>query len=993
MSGKLVSRVASFIGGALTVLLVGHFLGASGVVRVPSVVTASVPSPSQGDAAAAALKEVRLQTQAVKALLQGSATVERELAGALTAVKSAASAPIDDVTAAADGGAKVSDGLDAAVEPHGAGTQTTSCPSGCTRHGNCDALTGKCSCPPTFRGAACDVPTMPSCATVPTGEAGDEDGYVNLSGMASEQFWWMLRDIRPNPKDDERRRSPPFRWVGVVTCDCVREAVGVFSLQQSPEPAAWPRYIGLTELGMQFVACVDAADGQTVGALWSKGGTTTEGPLPWSYVPVVAWLKPYPAHSPMLLPNGIVTERDYVKPTDKHLMYLKHKDAERALQYAPPPPPPRPLGKMLPTMGRIHLYPTTSCGAHRCHHAGWCGIWKSASFQTPVTCHCLSEWTKDTHAIRMTTHNGRHNTWEGPENAIARGRRQRRIDAAGGGSGATCARAPRVWEPGMERARYARTPEAMAAHDAEHSHFGSDRWTSGHPTIPRSKACPNECLGRGNCSYGFCHCREGFWGLDCGLSAARLAELGRARAQPRIYVYEVPAALRRSCAPWTLPEDLGDRLLLSKHLEPNPERADVFWVYGCPNGDTVLPMLRWVKRAHPFWSAAVRAGQPRHVMAVGHEEGWSEVWQLLGRWLGPNFDHSNHGHGWDDLHPASPTRQIAAIQLHGGSDYTADGKPRRRGVSGGASCRVCFQPGKDVVVPGFPGIMDYPDDHGRPALYKLGGTTSGRVSQCRRIAVQVPYEADGKTLSPRSGKPAFFMAGVVQTKSHGPGLYEASRLVPYNCWKNRSKENGFLIRQTETVTVSVSPWEIEQPVDPYPAMRHSSLCAVPEGKIGSYGHRSTNALMLGCVPIFTKELYSYPMFHEVIDWRKISLHVPPAEMPKLLAVLNRADVEALRRAGGPIRRRLLWTSIYGNCHFRDGEGGDADAFDTLMEVLRKPRRHFELSSDHKAPRAPEMLDELYPWLRQRGGEACTHGYQCFDEHRRSCYEKYTVPNP
>ena len=39
---------------------------------------------------------------------------------------------------------------------------------------------------------------------------------------------------------------------------------------------------------------------------------------------------------------------------------------------------------------------------------------------------------------------------------------------------------------------------------------------------------------------------------------------------------------------------------------------------------------------------------------MGHEEGWAEVWQLLGRWLGPNFDHANNQRGWDDIHPASP---------------------------------------------------------------------------------------------------------------------------------------------------------------------------------------------------------------------------------------------------------------------------------------------------------------------------------------------------
>jgi hypothetical protein len=73
-----------------------------------------------------------------------------------------------------------------------------------------------------------------------------------------------------------------------------------------------------------------------------------------------------------------------------------------------------------------------------------------------------------------------------------------------------------------------------------------------------------------------------------------------------------------------------------------------------------------------------------------------------------------------------------------------------------------------------------------------------------------------------------------------------------------------MVRQTESVTISVNPWEIEQPVDPMPHLRHASFCVVPEGKIGSYGHRSLMALMMGCVPLLTKELYSFNFFHEVL---------------------------------------------------------------------------------------------------------------------------------
>lgn len=1032
----------------------------------------------EGDSAA--LHEVRTRKEEARALLRRSKAVEHGLEEAIGATREEARRRRKDVlekalataneasSAAAASSMPVTKASSTSPQTPASPTNGKPCPAGCTRHGNCDAVTGVCSCPPTYEGAACDVPTMPDCSTSrrASGPAeqqqqqqqeqqeqqqkqGDEDGFVNLSGLASEQFWWMLRDVKPDPKEDVRRRAPPFRWVGMVPCGCVRQALEVYSLQGSPEPAAWPRYIGHTEIAMQRAVCVDAPDGTTVGDLWADGGASGaearferggsgrggSGQLRWSYVALVAWLKPYPAHSPMILPPELVTEAMFVAGStmDRHLMYLAHANLRKR---PPPPPPPQRLRRMLPTAGRPLLRPSHLCGPHACGRAGWCGVWKGPWGETRRQCFCLREVFKESHELRMAAeaHGGRF-SWHGPKGALStfeleeERRRLRRLRMSGGGAGgglfgggggglvggggapkggsaladdedvvatsadaATCASAHRAWEEGMERARFARSPSQMDAHDAEHDLYGIDRWRTAQPTIPRAKACPNECLGRGNCSYGFCHCAAGYWGLDCGLSRSRLAFLRSVgeRVRPRVYVYEVPASLRRSCAPWTLPEDLGDRLLLSDHLEPDPSKADLFWVYGCPNGDTVLPMLRWIKRSFPFWNASVRANAPRHVIAVGHEEGWSEVWALLGRWLGPNFDHANHGKGWDDLHPASPTRQIASIQLHGGSDYTSDGRPLRRGVSGGASCRICFQPGKDVVVPGFPGIMDYPDDHGRPALYRLGGPARGeRVSQCRRLARELPYADDGSTLSPRRRSPRLFMAGVVQTKTHGPGLYEASRLVPYSCWKNASRENDFFIRQTETVTVSVNPWEIEAPVDPYPYERHASLCAVPEGKIGSYGHRATNALMLGCVPLVTKELFSFPILHERINWSSISLHVPPAQMPRLAQILKSTDIERLRRNGAPMRRRLLWTSIYGTCHLRPAEGGMADAFDTLMEVLASPRVHFRLSEAHRAPRAPEMMDQLYPWLRERGGDFCTKGYQCFDQWRRSCFEKYS----
>ena len=103
------------------------------------------------------------------------------------------------------------------------------------------------------------------------------------------------------------------------------------------------------------------------------------------------------------------------------------------------------------------------------------------------------------------------------------------------------------WADGMQRARYFRSNEQMDAYDHAYDRLGPDRWRTAQPTIPRAKACPNQCNGRGTCAYGFCHCRRGFWGLDCSLSAERVSALAKARASPRVYIYEVPASLRRGC--------------------------------------------------------------------------------------------------------------------------------------------------------------------------------------------------------------------------------------------------------------------------------------------------------------------------------------------------------------------------------------------------------------------------------------------------------------
>ncbi|KAL1496641.1 hypothetical protein AB1Y20_014244 [Prymnesium parvum] len=540
---------------------------------------------------------------------------------------------------------------------------------------------------------------------------------------------------------------------------------------------------------------------------------------------------------------------------------------------------------MLPPLARLRLLPARACGRLGCGGLGWCG---QLPHEPSPRCRC---------AARLAH--------EAPPAAAA----------------AACAtRGPELWR---------------------HSAGGA-----------RRSRCPNGCGGAGRCVLGFCHCAAGAWGLDCGMSAARAAALLRGGARPKVFVYELPPALRRSCNAWRLPEDVADRLLRSEHLSPTPAAADYFWYYGCPNGDMVLPALRWIWRTYPMWNDSVRRGTPRHVMVVAHEEGWAEVWRYLVEWLRhtPGGDHANSGGRWDAIHPASASRQLAVLQLSGNSDYTPPGVARRqRCVSAGARCYLCFQPGKDVVVPAAPGLVDYPDEQ-----------------MCARFAArQERRDAWGGALQ-RTGDRVFF-SGAIWTKPRGNGFYEASRLVPYRCHRH-AREARVHLRQTETALEAVQPSEVEPPVDSVGFAARAEMCVVPEGKAGSYGHRALAAVQLGCVPLFTKERFSFDFFHEAINWTEAAVFVPPVEMPRLLQMLpSGEELLRMRRAGARLRRRLLWTSIYGDCHLPRGDGHEPDAFDTLMQVLRQPRRYFKLSSVHYAPRAPELLKDLDPWLEAHGG--------------------------
>ena len=325
----------------------------------------------------------------------------------------------------------------------------------------------------------------------------------------------------------------------------------------------------------------------------------------------------------------LVAEDEFVSPEHAHLMYLNGEGQLRrafdaaAAAMAPADPKVAPaggwrkvdLGRVLPGVGRLMAEPLEACGPSRCHHAGWCGRWGGGWGRGRAgTCFCLSEWESDSHELRRLK-----GDWRGPSSGSVREGRSASRPTAGGRASTWARSAPAHGR----RRRTSSSRGTIASRRSWGSTRGArasrrSRGPSCAPTSPRRR--------RRLQHYGYCHCDGGYWGLDCGMSVQRVNRLLTRTTKPRIYMYEVPVALRRSCGPWRLSEELGDALLASDNLEPDPSKADYFWLYGCPNGDTIMPMLGWIKQHLPHWNASVRAGVPRHVLAIGHEEGWSEVW-------------------------------------------------------------------------------------------------------------------------------------------------------------------------------------------------------------------------------------------------------------------------------------------------------------------------------------------------------------------------------
>ena len=402
--------------------------------------------------------------------------------------------------------------MSVASSPPSMTVASSRCQAGCTERGNCNELTGECACPLTHSGAACDQPLMPACRMHTGGDGGGNGSEINLSFLAADHFWSHERRAAMRSAG-----SPPYRWVGPLSCECLLQAIAIFSLDRSEAPHEWPPHLSTEALALQRLACVDTE--LSVSDLWRAGRRIDS--LEWSYVPVFAWLKGAPAHAPQLLPNTAVVEAVYLEsvregPANVPLNRMpvgcraSSSCSQRLHPFMVRPSPlRRPLLSMLPftIYTNLNLLPVAMCGPHACDGHGYCA--RSEAGHSP-RCLCASSLFAQSSTVAFCA----------------------------SPPGSLCSTA---------RDASAHATRCRASADAAGRDFWRHSSHSWQQNAPAVTFCPNQCSGRGQCAFGFCHCAQGSWGLDCGMSLARAALLRASVARPLIYVYELPPALRR-CA-------------------------------------------------------------------------------------------------------------------------------------------------------------------------------------------------------------------------------------------------------------------------------------------------------------------------------------------------------------------------------------------------------------------------------------------------------------
>eukprot|EP01025_Chloroclados_australasicus_P049933 TRINITY_DN5706_c0_g3_i1.p1 TRINITY_DN5706_c0_g3~~TRINITY_DN5706_c0_g3_i1.p1 ORF type:complete len:657 (-),score=12.16 TRINITY_DN5706_c0_g3_i1:543-2513(-) len=424
--------------------------------------------------------------------------------------------------------------------------------------------------------------------------------------------------------------------------------------------------------------------------------------------------------------------------------------------------------------------------------------------------------------------------------------------------------------------------------------------------------CHNSCSNRGECIDGnFCKCASDSWGIDCNFSwdesgkAVILSQTSQYETsgfeqisgsiqpglhRPRIYIYNLPPEFS------TLTHRHGwllSRFLISKYRTHDPKTADYFLIphSATTNKGQSLKLFEYIQNSYPYFNESISQGVPNHIMFMLMDKGPAHlgvvnIWDVNNDWIRPEWN-------W-----ANSNRYVMGFFWNGRTDGA---------VANQSQCEVCFQPGKDILLPIPQGRIDGP----------LFGYDRSMLQQLSPWVNRTNIQEWPKR------EYVLFFAGKVKHANKPDDASGRGQL--YHHFHNAS---NFLIVNSD----------VDEKVPLADFMATSVFCYVPYGTEGGDARRYMGAVLFGCIPVwfsYSDNIRQSVPLEELTDlpWYEASVFVTRENMTSLHSYLHsftEQDIYKKRLALSHIVERLLYTSIDGALI---GESGTRDAFQGIIKIL------------------------------------------------------------
>ncbi|CAI5498721.1 unnamed protein product [Closterium sp. Naga37s-1] len=416
--------------------------------------------------------------------------------------------------------------------------------------------------------------------------------------------------------------------------------------------------------------------------------------------------------------------------------------------------------------------------------------------------------------------------------------------------------------------------------------------------------CFNGCSGQGECRRGVCVCQRGYFGLDCSMfidaqGTTRILRLqpflwstavpppspspsSSSPLRPLIYVYDLPPHFntwqfaQTRYIDWREQVFFLERLLRSPHRTPDPAQADFFYVplmfrARLMKANTLAWAVSYLRSTWPFWD---RSNGSDHVFVTNDDWG--------------NCDISVSGER-DSFLANSITLTLWGLT----QNMNLEDAPNR-----------CFKAGQDVAIPPMmvPDVYKYVVEvkemvkremrrRGKTGEVVEAGVAEG-TGKDAEIGAQEEAEEERNSLeavlSGANRTTLLYFKGWPADKATSHGSYHWSfgvRQEMFKLFGGRFNETGVLLESTEGF---VQGYLVE--------MQRAVFCLAPSG--WGWGMRTTQALMLGCIPVIIQPHVVQPLEGDGTDWSQLGV-VPfegdGTDWSRLAVILSKADIPHLPR--------------------------------------------------------------------------------------------------